>query len=83
MTPKREVVIFHMPGCASCRAAGHFFSTRGFEVRWHDVSQSMAAKREMLAKAPGNRSVPVICFGELVKIGWQPEFWRGLLEENR
>lgn len=79
MTTK-SVLIFHTPGCGKCRAAGEFFTGRGFEVQWRDVTQSMGIRREMLRLAPGNRSVPVVQWGDIVRVGWEPEAWKEILE---
>lgn len=78
--PPETVRIFHTPGCGRCRAAGEFFTQRGFDIQWRDVAGSMNAKREMLRLAPGNRQVPVIQWGDVVKVGWEPELWNKLLE---
>ena len=76
----KTVRIFHTYGCARCRAAGEYFSLRGYDVQWLDIAKSMTAKREMLSLVPGNREVPVVQWGEIVKVGWDHGFWKELLE---
>jgi glutaredoxin len=70
-----EVVIYHTPGCGRCRAAQEFFLARGYEVRMLDVAGDMAALRQMARKARGNRSVPVIEFGQEVVVGFDQAYW--------
>ena len=82
-TAKRdEVVIYHTPGCGRCRAAQEFFLARGLSVRMLDVAHDMAALRAMARKARGNRSVPVIEFGQSVVVGFDPDYWRQRLGDG-
>ncbi|MBI5521707.1 MAG: glutaredoxin family protein [Desulfarculus sp.] len=75
-----EVVVFHTPGCGRCQAAADFFRQRGFEVNMLDVANDFGALRRMARLCPGERSVPVILWGQEVFVGFDPAYWRQRLE---
>lgn len=73
--PAGPVLIYSTPGCGRCKAAQEFFQARGLAVEMLDVANDLGALRRMAKKAKGNRSVPVIEYGQEVVVGFDPAYW--------
>ncbi|MFZ5585461.1 MAG: glutaredoxin family protein [Thermodesulfobacteriota bacterium] len=70
------VVIYSTPGCGRCQAAAEFFSSLGHPVTILDVANDFGALRRMARISNGARTVPVIQWGQVVTVGFEPDFWR-------
>jgi glutaredoxin 3 len=60
-----KVVLYTTPYCGYCRAAKHLLGKKGVAFTEIDVSEDMALRGEMIARAFGRRTVPQIFIGDI------------------
>lgn len=59
-----KIDIYTKLGCGYCFRAKQLLDSKGAEYTEHDITMGGPKKEEMLARAPGARSVPQIFIGE-------------------
>lgn len=67
--PQPRVIIFSTPTCSFCNMAKKYFRAKGIKFRDIDVSQDMAAARDMIRRS-GQQGVPVIDIGGRIVVGF-------------
>ncbi len=67
--PQPRVIVFSTPSCSYCNLAKKYFREKGVKFKDVDVSQDMAAARDMVRRS-GQQGVPVIDIGGKIVVGF-------------
>jgi glutaredoxin len=73
-----EVTIFTGPGCTSCERAKAFLRERHIGFVERDVASDAAAMNELVSR--GCRMLPVICVGDRITQGFNPQELQQLID---
>ena len=73
LEPGRRLELYVSPDCPYCRRAREFYDARSYPYTAYDAQNDPERRREMLALADGNPTVPAIVVdGAYVQSGWGP-----------
>ncbi len=66
-----SIVIYTKPGCPYCQQARDYYNSEGIPFTDYDAQNDLARRKEMLAYADGDPTVPcIVKDGEYVGSGW-------------
>jgi glutaredoxin 3 len=65
------IVIYTKPGCPYCQQARDYYDAEGIPFIDYDAQNDLARRKEMLAFADGDPTVPcIVQDGEYIGSGW-------------
>lgn len=70
------IEIFTAPGCQRCVLTAKQFEKAGIAYTLTDISENPALQESVIARAGGQRELPIVDTGETVWSGFKPDLIR-------